>query len=237
MLNNLTSFSKSKTQKEYFLFNSLLKSLNQKIIEENKKIETIVLSLENEVKEYSDYFKELQSEINKLRAKNNLRFNNIHNSEEIEIDFDHNEHENDPFKKDIKKVYRLISSKCHPDKTNNKYLNSLFVEAAEAYSNYNYMLLLEIYSAVIGENSEEINNKNDLSLETKLEILKQEYNNRKEEFDNITNTHGYLIKKLMESEKSKDKYTARKLFLDLLFKQILEFEQLKDELEKNLNGK
>lgn len=234
MLKNLVSLKKSNQEKDFFILNSLLKNLNKKITIETKQIEITISNLEKEVNDYVKHFTQLQNEINRLREQANVKINPSNNTnEDIQIN-DDDFKDNNNFDNDAKKIYRLISSKCHPDKTNDPHLNQLFIQAAEAYSNYNYTVLLEIYTNLINNESYD---KLDLSIEKKLEILKKEYENRKMEFDNITKTNGFIIKQLMMSNKFKDKYTARKLFLDLLFNKILELEQLKEELLKNLNKK
>ena len=46
--------------------------------------------------------------------------------------------------KDLKKLYRKIASKIHPDKTNNKKESDLFAQAAKAYSENDVGKILEI---------------------------------------------------------------------------------------------
>ena len=80
--------------------------------------------------------------------------------------------------KDIKKLYRKLASKIHPDKTDNEDEKKLFAEAAEAYESNDVGKLLEISGLVsleIPELSDEcvdILNGNILYLSKEIEDMK-----------------------------------------------------------------
>ena len=56
--------------------------------------------------------------------------------------------DNKPKHKDVKKIYRKLASKIHPDLTDNEEEKLLFAEAAEAYRESDLGKLLEIASVV-----------------------------------------------------------------------------------------
>lgn len=231
MTNSLISLDKSRIEKDYLIIRSLINLLNSKIANETKSIEITIIELEKEVPSYVTRFKALETEVGILRSKLNLKSSNDEFLNTFDID-NFNESTID-LKNEIKRLYRLISSKCHPDKTSNKDLNELFISATEAYNNYNYTMLLDIYSKIINESDLFIDKQ--ISIEDRLKLIQEEYDKRKIEYDTLTSTYGYRIKTLIESKLTKDNYLGRKLFLDLLFTKILEFETLKHELENNLN--
>jgi hypothetical protein len=74
----------------------------------------------------------------------------------------------------------------------------------------------------------------DITIEQKLEIIKKEYAKKKDEYNKLSTTNGYIINTFI---KNKQVTQARKIFLDLIFNQTLELERLKQQLENNLNNK
>jgi len=230
MLNSLINFKKTSSEKEYFLIKSLIHQLENKIKIENEQIAKAVKNLESEVPLYVDNIKELNEDIKKLRIELTLKNTTDLpiNSPEIEESITKIE-ENDLT---IKRLYRIISSKCHPDKTPDKELHDLFILASEAYEHNNYSMILEIYNKLT--NPEYNYNFSDVDIDKKLELIKKEYDKRKEDYTKLSGTNGYVINNLI---KNQNKTQARKIFLNLLFNQTLELENLKKQLESNLNKK
>lgn len=231
MLNSLINFKKTKLEKEYFLIRSLIYQLDNKIKNETEQIAKTVKELEKEVPLYVDHINNLNNDIKHLRTE--LQLKNTNQS----VDFVNNEIENNTTEVNeddltIKKLYRLISFKCHPDRTNDKLLHELFILASEAYEHNNYTMILEIYNKIF--NLDHNINFSDISIEQKVEIIKKEYDKRKNEFAKLCGTNGYIINTLIKNNNSTK---ARKIFLNLLFDQTMELENLKQQLETNLNNK
>jgi hypothetical protein len=173
----------------------MIKNITDKIKIESEKIDVIFKELEQEVPLYVNHINSLNAEVAKSRVEKKLK----------------NVEEN----LDIKKIYRIIKSKTHPDKTDDPRLNQLFIEATIAYRSYNYNTLFNIFSNFDKEVVFERKNK--------LELLKEQLDNLKNEYNNFSKTAGYNILRLIENnEKSK----ARKLFLEALFNKIIELEEL-----------
>lgn len=239
MLKSLINLKKTTLEKEYFLIRSLIYQLDAKIKNENEQITKTIKELEKEVPIYVENINNLNNNIKNLRSelqlKNAEQILNFVNNEQDNINSDKTEESSTKLNEDdltIKKLYRIISSKCHPDKTDDKSLHDLFILATEAYEHNNYTMIMEIYNKLINPHYD--NNFSDISIEQKLDIIKKEYDKRKEEFAKLSGTNGYVINTLIKNNNSTK---ARKIFLNLLFDQTLELEKLKQQLETNLNKK
>lgn len=144
---------------------------------EEKDVSEACASVEKEI---SEYMEEHFSEDAKFFYDQPSEKNHpIQNEENKTCDQDaSNAKDKRPKQKDIKKLYRRLASKIHPDKTNNSKEKSLFAEAAEAYENNDIGKLLEISGLVnleIPELSEEcvsVLNGNILYLSKKIENMK-----------------------------------------------------------------
>ena len=238
MLKSLINLKKTTLEKEYFLIRSLIYQLDDKIKSENEQITKTIKDLEKEVPIYVENINNLNNDIKNLRTelqlKNAEQILNFVNTEKQDVKNEVEEISNKLNENDltIKKLYRIISSKCHPDKTDDESLHELFILATEAYEHNNYTMIMEIYNKLINPHYD--NNFSDISIEQKLEIIKKEYDKRKEEFAKLSSTNGYVINTLIKNNNSTK---ARKIFLNLLFDQTLELEKLKQQLETNLNKK
>jgi hypothetical protein len=226
MLRSLINFKKTSLEKDYFLIKSLMYQLNIKIKLENEEIVKAIKRLESEVPNYTDIVKQLNNDITQLRIQLQIK-NPIEYpmDEETEIITKIEEHD-----LTIKKLYRLISSKCHPDKTNNSELHELFILASEAYTHNNYLMILEIYNKLTKSDY----SFTDITIDKKVELIKKEYETYKNEYDKMSRTNGYVIYRLINENKINQ---ARKIFFNILFDQITELEKLKSQLEINLNKK
>lgn len=228
-MNSIINRKQSLLEKEYFLIKSLIMQLDLKFKKESDDITATIKELEAEVPLYVKDINILNDDIKHLRIELQVKdptapINDI--VEEISIEEDNSDN------LDIKKMYRMISSKCHPDRTPNVELHQLFILATNAYRSHNYSTILEIYNSLSKTNT--AFHFSDISIEQKLEIIKKEYEKRKEEYNKLLTTNGYVISNLVKTNK---RTHARKAFLDLLFNQIIELETLKGQLKDNLSKK
>jgi hypothetical protein len=226
-MNSIINLKKTNLEKEYFLLKSLIFTLDSKFKHENEEIITTIKHLETEVPIYVENISNLNSEITRLRA-----VLQVQNPSTIVHDVE--EHKPEAENLDIKHLYRLISSKCHPDKTDDTSLHELFMAATDAYRSHSYSMVLEIYYKLKEVNSSSSFMFSDITIEQKLEIIKKEYAKKKDEYNKLSTTNGYIINTFI---KNKQVTQARKIFLDLIFNQTLELERLKQQLENNLNNK
>ena len=121
--------------------------------------------------------------------------------------------------KEIKKIYRCIALKTHPDRIEDEYLNSLFVEAVEAMENENWMMLVEI----AGELRLDI----DFLSDETCEIIEQSIAKNASIIKNIKNTFSYMWAK-QKSDKD------RKIFTSLFYQQFkINEQEFKEWLESN----
>ena len=133
-------------------------------------------------------------------------------SEEVEVDISEAPSE-------IKKIYRCIALKTHPDRIEDEYLNSLFVDAVEAMETENWMLLVEI----AGELRLDIDFLSDETCET----IEQSIAKNASMIKNIKNTFSYMWAK---QKTDKD----RKIFTSLFYKQFkIDEQEFKEWLESN----
>lgn len=230
LMNSIINRKQTLLEKEYFLIKSLIAQIDLKFKLENETIIQTIKELENEVPLYVKDITNLNDEIKNLRIELQVKSPNIQVENLVDEILPSPIEENDTL--DIKKMYRMISSKCHPDKTDNKELHNLFITATGAYHSHNYSVILEIYNSLSQDNLHF--QFSDISIEQKLEIVKKEYQKRKEEYDKLLTTNGYVITNLIKTNK---KTYARKAFLDLLFKQIIDLETLRSQLKNNLSKK
>jgi hypothetical protein len=81
--------------------------------------------------------------------------------------------------KDLKKLYRRIAEKTHPDRSGTNDTSKMFSDAAKAYSNNDIAKLLEISSGLNIELSH-LSEESLLLLRNNIENLSQEINNMKQ---------------------------------------------------------
>ena len=129
MTANIVSSKQLSEDKETILLISSIERLKNKIKEENNKINSCIHILEQENSNYCQYIKALEIEISKIRDTLNL---NSNKKEEINNIIDSN------IRDELKLLYRKISSKCHPDKTENGNLHVIFKNAKKAYTSLDY---------------------------------------------------------------------------------------------------
>jgi hypothetical protein len=160
--------------KKHILHYSYLKLEKEEVDEICDKVE----------KEMRDFFKkEFPEEFKAFNEKNNKdQEEHIQKSlNEIEETSDINDDEDVPSKPpknaDIKKIYRKIAEKTHPDKTGDDSQAQIFSEAAEAYQENNVAKLLDLASSLNIEFTE-------LSEDT-LKLLE----------NNITSMNQYIVSK------------------------------------------
>ena len=121
--------------------------------------------------------------------------------------------------REIKKIYRCIALKTHPDRIQDEYLNSLFVEAVEAMEKENWMILVEI----AGELRLDI----DFLSDETCEIIEQSIAKNASIIKNIKNTFSYMWAK-QKSDKD------RQIFTSLFYKQFkINEQEFKEWLESN----
>jgi hypothetical protein len=111
---------------------------------------------------------------------------------------------------ELKKLYRSIAQKTHPDKVKDEYLNDIFKQAAEAIEDENWMLLVEL----AGELRLDIEF---LSDET-LEIIEQSIQRNEQQIAGIKNSFSYIWSK-QRDDKSRD------IFKSMFYQQF----QIKEE--------
>lgn len=229
-MNSIINRKQTLLEKEYLLIKALISQLDSKFKIENDNITNTIKELETEVPIYVNDLVHLNEDIKNLRLELQVKSPNY--QEESIVDKLSNDNEDHVDNLNIKKMYRMISSKCHPDRTSNEEFHKLFIQATNAYHSHNYSIVLEIYNSLSKLNSSF--QFSDISIEQKLEIIKKEYEKRKEEYNKLLTTNGYVITNLVKTDK---KTQARKAFLDLLFNQLIELEKLKSQLKNNLSKK
>lgn len=102
---------------------------------------------------------------------------------------------------EIKKLYRTIALKTHPDRIEDEYLNDIFRQAAQAMEEENWMLLVEL----CGELSLDI----DFLSDETCEIIEESISKNSQQIAVIKSSFSYMWAK-QSSDKEKDMYT--KLF-------------------------
>ncbi len=215
-MQNLVSNKQLSEDTEVVVLISNIERLKSKIEEENKKINLCIHILEKEHPNYCDYLEVLKVDVSLIRDKLNLSF-----SEKEKID----EKLDVSLTEDLKILYRKISIKCHPDKTDNNEFHELFKNAKKAYSKLDYIKLKEIYEKVYGV---ELNTE--VEQENKIENLKKQLRKVETDYLELTKMNTYIMTSLYNSDKPLNKMKSKKLFLDLLFSKIFELETLKSNL-------
>ena len=102
---------------------------------------------------------------------------------------------------EIKKLYRAIALKTHPDRIEDEYLNEIFRQAAQAMEDENWMLLVEL----CGELGLDI----DFLSDETCEIIEESISKNSQQIAVIKSSFSYMWAK-QRSDKEKDMYT--KLF-------------------------
>jgi hypothetical protein len=106
---------------------------------------------------------------------------------------------------EIKKLYRSIAQKTHPDKIKDEYLNDIFKQAAEALEEENWMLLVEL----AGELRIDIEF---LSDET-CEIIEQSIQRNEQQIAGIKNSFSYIWSKQRDD-------AGREIFKSMFYQQF-----------------
>lgn len=106
---------------------------------------------------------------------------------------------------EIKKLYRSIAQKTHPDKVQDEYLNDIFKQAAEALEEENWMLLVEL----AGELRIDIEF---LSDET-CEIIEQSIQRNEQQIAGIKNSFSYIWSKQRDD-------ASREIFKSMFYQQF-----------------
>jgi len=119
---------------------------------------------------------------------------------------------------ELKKLYRSIAQKTHPDKIKDEYLNDIFKQAAEAIEEENWMLLVEL----AGELRLDIEF---LSDET-LEIIEQSIQRNEQQIAGIKNSFSYIWSKQRDDK-------SREIFKSMFYQQ---FQIKEEEFNKWLNS-
>ena len=119
---------------------------------------------------------------------------------------------------EIKKLYRSIAQKTHPDKIKDEYLNDIFKQAAEALEEENWMLLVEL----AGELRIDIEF---LSDET-CEIIEQSIQRNEQQIAGIKNSFSYIWSKQRDD-------ASREIFKSMFYQQ---FQINEDEFSKWLDS-
>jgi hypothetical protein len=225
---NLINPKLDKENKEYITYYSLLKNLLKKKGEKEAEVNITIKILEQEFKEYIDQISTLEQEIIRIRQNKNIEFNNENNEETI---FEENVNSAPPEDKakdlNIKSLFRLISKKTHPDKTDNLELHELFVLANDAYNKNNYSIILDIYNKIYNEQDFNLN----ITIKDKLNLIKEQFNREKETFDNFTKSNTYVINELYKSDKIINNFRAKQLFSEILFARMVELEKIKESIK------
>ena len=102
---------------------------------------------------------------------------------------------------EIKKLYRTIALKTHPDRIEDEYLNEIFRQAAQAMEEENWMLLVELCG--------ELNLDIDFLSDETCEIIEESISKNSQQIAIIKSSFSYMWAK-QGSDKEKDMYT--KLF-------------------------
>ena len=215
-MTNLISINQLNEDKQIILLISSIERLKHRIKEENDKINLCIQILEQENKNYCLHMKDLEVEITILRNKLNL---NTVETEKVEEVLDAN------IRDELKILFRKISSKCHPDKTEDTELHNLFKEAKKSYSISDYSELKRIYDSIYGSDVK-------FSSKSKIDILQQQLKNIEKDYIELTKKNTYLMTKLYNSNSNLDKIKSKKIFIDLLFARIFELEELKINLTR-----
>ncbi len=120
---------------------------------------------------------------------------------------------------ELKKLYRSIAQKTHPDKVQDEELNEIFKLAAEAVDEENWMLLVEL----AGELRLDI----DFLSDETLEAVEQSIERNQKQISGIKNSFSYIWSKQKDDK-------SREIFKALFYKQ---FRIKKEEFEEWLSSR
>lgn len=120
---------------------------------------------------------------------------------------------------ELKKLYRSIAQKTHPDKVQDEELNEIFKLAAEAVEEENWMLLVEL----AGELRLDI----DFLSDETIEIVEESIERNQKQISGIKNSFSYIWSKQKDDK-------GREIFKALFYKQ---FRISKEEFEEWLKTK
>jgi len=120
---------------------------------------------------------------------------------------------------ELKKLYRSIAQKTHPDKVQDEELNEIFKLAAEAVEEENWMLLVEL----AGELRLDI----DFLSDETIEIVEESIERNLKQISGIKNSFSYIWSKQKDDK-------GREIFKALFYKQ---FRISKEEFEEWLKTK
>ena len=215
MTANIVSSKQLSEDKEVILLISSIERLKNKIKEENNKINSCIHILEKENSNYCQYVKTLEIEISKIRDTLNL---NSNKKEEINNTIDSN------IRDDLKLLYRKISSRCHPDKTENEDLHNIFKNAKKAYTLLDYSELKKLYEELFEEKIVSANNT------LNIENLRIQFKKIEKDYIELTQKSTYVMTQYYYSSEPINIMKSKKIFIDLVFSKIFELETLKSNL-------
>jgi hypothetical protein len=182
----------------YIMSSTNFKKLTLKysyLVLEEEEVKDIIYSADKEIRKY-------------IKENHPERFKALY--ENFQKKQEENKKENEPKQcevkeiknKDLKKIYRKIAAKIHPDKDGTKKNNTLFAEAAAAYKNNDMGKILEI-AGLINIEVTHLSPESVKMLEKNVIEIEKKINNNKSTFS--WKWHNTKI----ESEKEK---IAQKLF-------------------------
>lgn len=212
---NIVSSKQLSEDKETILLISSIERLKNKIKEENNKINSCIHILEQENLNYCQHIKNLEIEISKIRDSLNL---NSNKKEEI------NNIIESGMRDELKLLYRKISSKCHPDKTENEDLHIIFKNAKKAYMSLDYSELKRLYEDLFEEKIISTNNT------PSIENLRIQFKKIEKDYIDLTQKSTYIMTQYYYSNESINIMKSKKIFIDLVFSKIFELETLKSNL-------
>jgi hypothetical protein len=146
MMSRLQQLEIKRLLKELEFFESDFEYKNEIIFEaDNNFIKCVNVFLE----ENTDVKKVFDERINKkiddmlaAKAAKNLELAEVQESESEDIETEYDEQEKTDIQR-IKKIYREIAKKTHPDKVDDKTLNNLYIKATSSYEKND---IIEIYA-------------------------------------------------------------------------------------------
>lgn len=184
----------------------MVKKIRRKVKKITMKASLVKMELEDLSEENAENQKKLSSDFSdefkflewKRKSKENKQTNIIEKPLTGEEDLETASYE---APSEIKKIYRTIALKTHPDRIEDEYLNEIFREAAQAMEEENWMLLVELCGELgldIGFISDET-----------CEIIEESILKNSKQITIIKSSFSYMWSK-QKTEKEKDMYT--KLF-------------------------
>jgi hypothetical protein len=148
-------------------------------------VHNFTLELKSVYRSESNYLEELQRELRELASQSGEEqnqndesliddfMNNSAFQEIVERTRKHNEEmsekKHEKKSSGIKRLFKLIAAKAHPDKTKQEHLHKLFIMAREAYDNNDFPKLEKIFKCIISRTTWAF-----LRLEEEIEILQEQ---------------------------------------------------------------